>query len=138
MQNIRDIDIIKDGEPLTITYGRNLEKSPYLGSEYAQDIEPSGEYMIIVKPEWRLKNVSKYEYGEITFNNPFIIEFETTKHGGWKTKLSERYKGKKNKKLSNAIIKDGYDAIVTVDSEMGNFVEIVNLKGIKTPWMIKK
>ncbi len=131
MKNSREMDIIKAGKPLTIPYGRNLEKSPYLGSEYAQDIEPSGEYLIMVKPEWRLKDIPNYEYGEITFNNPLIIEFETTKHGGWKTKLSERYNRKKKKALSNAIIEDGYDAIITINSEEGKFVEIVNLKGVK-------
>ncbi|HBF39769.1 MAG TPA: hypothetical protein DDW50_20955 [Firmicutes bacterium] len=128
--DMTQIERIKNGE--TIPYYRNLEKSPYMGSQFGQDIEPTGEYMGFNDnpiPGFALPN---YEYGNISFENPLIMEYKTTGHGGWKTDLSQKYKGLVGKKLTAAIKKEGYDSIITYDSDTGNVREMVNLGGNKS------
>lgn len=136
--------IMKTGEPITLAFTRHTTKSPNMGSRFAQDIEPKGEYMNYHKKSWGMLDGKQYEYGQITFKNPLVLEHKTTAHGGWKTDLSEMYGGKKGKTLSNAIIKDGYDAIITIGDfqdkdENGRPItvtitqEIVNLAGVKSP-----
>lgn len=127
----RPIDLITD-EGLTINYARNKEKAPFMGKEFGQDIEPAGEY-IIHDTMGGINKLPNWEYGEITFKKPLVIEWETTGHGGWKSKLSERYGGKTGKALSTAVKKDGYDGIVTIDSKSGDILETVNLSGAKRP-----
>lgn len=125
------LDILNNGFPVTIPYRKNLEKSAHMGSMFAQDIEPAGDYINYHETQWGT-NLPNHVYGQITFYNPFIIEWETTSHGGWKTKLSEQFGGKTKKALTNEIVKAGYDAVITVDSGNGEFMEIVNINGIKS------
>lgn len=123
-------ETVQTGKRLTINYYHNKERSPILpNDDFAQSIEPAGEYMgnDTMNGKYRIPG---FEYGKITFNNPLVLDFKTTGHGGWKTDLSNRFGGKKKKSLSNAIKKAGYDAVVTVD-ESGNIREIVNLNGKK-------
>ena len=114
---------------ITMTYvkvtGQNTQN---YGDQYGQNIEPKGEYMSMdtMQGAYRIPN---FEYGTIKFEKPLIIEFKATGANGWKKDLSEMYGGKTGKRLSNAIMKDGYDAIMTKDGE--DFVEIVNLNGKK-------
>lgn len=116
---------------ITIPYLRNLEKAPKIYSDdYAQSIEPSGEYVNYDAMEGKYK-LPNWEYGAIEFKKPLVLEYVSTGHGGWKTKLSEMYGGKKGKALSSAIQKDGHDAVVTIDSQNKEYREIVNLSGIK-------
>lgn len=117
------------GGKIKMTYvkvkGQNTQN---YGSLYGQDIEPAGEYMSMDT----LKGANKiqgFEYGTITFNKPLIVDWKSTGANGWKKDLSEKYGGKTGKKLSNALKKDGYDAIITVDG--GYPSEIVNLNGQK-------
>lgn len=120
----------KTGVPITVSYFHNKEKSPVVkGDEFAQSIEPAGEYMGNDTMDGKYR-IPGFEYGKITFNNPLVLDFKTTGHGGWKTDLSNLFGGKKKKALSNAIKKAGYDAVVTID-ESGNIREIVNLNGKK-------
>jgi translation initiation factor 6 (eIF-6) len=63
--------------------------------------------------------------------NPLIVEHINTNATGWKLTVSKMFKNKKKKALSNAIIKNGYDAIITIDSEAKEIKEIVSLKGVK-------
>ena len=121
---------ILNNEPIKLTYLHIHQTTPNCGTQYAQDIEPTGEYMTYNDHKYKIE-LSNYEYGTITFNNPLVIEFISTTHGGWKTTLLNMFNGKKKKALSNAIIKAGYDAIITIDSDMQEIKEIVNLKGIK-------
>lgn len=117
---------------MKMAYMKNKEKSGNFGSRYGQNIEPSGEYMIMddlyeSRPEnYMLPN---YEYGFITFQRPLIIDFIDTTDKGWKRTLSNMYDGKTGKRLSNAIMKNGYDGIITV-SDYG-IEEVVNLCGHK-------
>lgn len=117
---------------MKMAYMKNKEKSGNFGSRYGQNIEPSDEYIIMDdlyedRPEkYMLPN---YEYGFITFQRPLIIDFIDTTDKGWKRTLSNMYDGKTGKRLSNVIIKNGYDGIITI-SDYG-IEEVVNLCGHK-------
>ena len=122
----------QDGKVTTLPYRKNLEKSPRdTADSFAQSVEPKGDYINYHEPEWGT-NLPNYEYGNISFAKPLVLEHESTGHGGWKTKLSEKYGGKTGTALANAVKKDGYDGIITVDSKAGEISEVVNLNGIKT------
>jgi hypothetical protein len=113
------------GRPVQFDYIRNTESAPYLGSEFGQDIEPHGRYLLQAHPT--AKPTDNWEMGTVSFQNPLVIDFGgSTGHSGWKGRLEAYYK-KKGKALSRAIRKDGYDAIVTVED--GYTVEIVDLTG---------
>ena len=117
---------------MKIAYMKNKGKTDYFGSRYGQNIEPAGEYMTVDElwedrpNKYMLPN---YEYGFVTFHKPLILDFIDTTDKGWKKTLSDRYGGKVKKMLSRAIMKDGYDAIVTVSNY--GIEEIVNLSGNK-------
>lgn len=130
---IESINKIKDSN-VEIAYMRNLDNhTAYYGSKFGQNLEPSGEYMIMdTLYEDHLNNkylIPNYEYGFITFKKPLILDFINTTDTGWKKTLSDMYKGKTGKILSTAIKKDGYDAIITIDGD--EVMEIVNLNGTK-------
>ena len=115
---------------ITMTYVRNPNtNTKNYGTTYGQNLEPAGEYMSMdtLKGEYK---VPGFEYGTITFKNPLVIEHKDTTEKGWKKDLSDKYNGLTGRELSNAIKKDGYDAIMTQDKD-GNFIEIINLNGIK-------
>jgi|LakMenE01Jun11ns_1017448.scaffolds.fasta_scaffold9929699_2 hypothetical protein len=109
----------RTGDNVKFNYLRNTEKAPNFGSLYQQDIEPHGRYVIQDYDPTRelLKN---WERGEIEFNNPLVILFNPVFGDGlnersWKARLSKKYGGKTGLELSKAIVKDGYDGIVTLD-----------------------
>ncbi len=120
-------EVTEDG--LTMTYVRvpNQNTQNY-GSTYGQNIEPAGEYMSMDTMQGSHK-IDGYEYGTIQFKKPLVLEHINTGETGWKKTVSDMYGGLTGKKLSAALIKDGYDAIVTYD-EYG-YNEIVNLNGTK-------
>ena len=120
-------EVTEDG--LTMTYVRvpNQNTQNY-GSTYGQNIEPAGEYMSMDTMQGSHK-IDGYEYGTIQFKKPLVLEHINTGATGWKKTVSDMYGGLTGKKLSAALIKDGYDAIVTYD-EYG-YSEIVNLNGTK-------
>ena len=116
---------------LTMTYVRNPNSgaSKYnYGSTYGQNIEPAGEYMNMDELQGKYKNEG-WEYGTIRFKKPLVLEHINTSDTGWKKTVSDMYGGKTGKALTKALIKDGYDAIVTYDNYGYN--EIVNLNGEK-------
>lgn len=116
---------------LTMTYVRNPNSgaSKYnYGSTYGQNIEPAGEYMNMDESQGKYKNEG-WEYGTIRFKKPLVLEHINTSDTGWKKTVSDMYGGKTGKALTKALIKDGYDAIVTYDKYGYN--EIVNLNGEK-------
>lgn len=115
---------------IVMTYVRNPNtQTANYGTTYGQNLEPAGEYMSMDTMQGEYK-IPGFEYGTIEFGNPLVIEHKDTTANGWKKDLSERYNGLTGRKLSEAIKKDGYDAIMTQDVE-GNFIEIVNLNGKK-------
>ena len=114
-------------------YNRNkksLSKEHYdKSADYGQKIEPHGEYMNI-DPSFKLKAPTEHwEAGIISFKNPLHLEHKSTDSKGWKKDLSEKFGGLTGKKLSEAIKKAGYDAIITKDKH--GYSETVNLSGHK-------
>jgi hypothetical protein len=122
------------GTPVTFEFLRNNEKAPNFGSKFQQDIEPAGRYVI----QKEVDHVPHgWEAGEITFNKPLVLPFNTGAFGGyddksWKAQLSREYGGKTGKELSQALAADGYDGIVTVsigpDGKSYDTREIIDLR----------
>jgi hypothetical protein len=118
------------GKPVTFKYVHNLTSAtqlfgkPKKTSEYGRWFEPSGQYVNAVPrfPEPR----PELEFGTLTFNNPLVIKNNDL---GWKQQLSESFGNKRGKALSEALIRSGYDGIVTVDKY--GTTEIVNLTNFK-------
>lgn len=127
----------KSGKPVSFSYIRNLEKAPNFGTQFQQDIEPHGKYVIQKQVD---KVADGWESGEIDFKNPLVLPFNTV-HGdlyndnSWKAELSRRFGGKKGRELSMAIIKAGYDGVVTLsigpDGKPYDTREIVDLRNFK-------
>ena len=116
---------------MTINYLHISQNTPNFGTQFGQNLEPSGEYMTFIGVDNPRLNLPNYTYGVITFRNPLILEHKSTGVDGWKKDLSDMYNGKTGRALSNAIKKDGYDGIVTWEMFRGNrsWSEIVNLDG---------
>lgn len=102
----------------------NTKKADLGDQDFAQDIEPAGRYMNVGFDEF--PGGEGMVKGTVTFKNPLVIEWETSRTGGWKTKLSERYDGKTGKELSQVIKDDGYDGIIAVTGDIPK--EAVNLQ----------
>lgn len=107
------------GKEVLLSYLRNTEKAPDMGSRFGQDIEPAGRYVIVdelgqdAPPGWEKKAQILY--------NPLVLDWKD-----WKQRLSSFYNGATGKKLSAALMEDGFDSIVTIDGQ--NVSEIVLLK----------
>lgn len=117
-------------ESVTLNVLHHEQETPYMGSQFAQDIEPAGRYYI-EKPEGHRKTPNWYE-SIITFQNPLVINWGTGGYkdtDNWKQVLTRKYK-KKGKALSKAILKDGYDGIITIKD--GEKSEIVDLRVVNT------
>jgi hypothetical protein len=117
------------GEPVTFNYIHNTESAtkifgkPKKDSPYDRGFEPSGRYVIQV--DTLPDNLPPHmDSGELTFNNPLVVEGEN-----WKRNLSEAFGNKRGKALSKAIIAAGYDGVVTIaDAKQGKYVsEILDL-----------
>ena len=94
---------------------------PKAGAKFGREFEPSGRYVIINDDTTR--NNKGYEYGETTFINPLVVDNDGLE---WKKTLSEKYGGLTGKELSKAVIADGYDGIITTESDR-YISEIVDL-----------
>ena len=121
MEYLKSKDI-ETGKPVTMTYLKNTEKAPYLGSRFGQDVEPSGFYFI--QKEHEFPPSKGWIEGQITLNNPLVIPITDETMISYKNDLSKKYGGKKNKALTNAIKKDGYDGIITTrDGYLGEMIK---------------
>jgi len=102
----------------------NAAKTANFGSRYQQDIEPAGSYFIT--DELGTGNLpSGWVRGTKHFNNPLVIEWNTNPNGGydatsWKAQLQKMFKAK-GKKLSQRLLQEGYDAIITVQWQGGRW-----------------
>jgi hypothetical protein len=118
----------------SFSFVRNTEKAPNLGSKFAQDIEPAGRYINLLEVG---DGVPKgWETGNIKLENPLVVDWKTSGHGGWKTELSKRF-GVTGKKLSEKIAQLGYDSIITVDGKGGRPMEVVDLSMYKPSSSVK-
>lgn len=122
--------VFKTGQPVEFPYRRGTVKHPNMGSRFQQDIEPTGIYMNFDRQPTEIPDENS-EKGLIKFTYPLVIPFNTTPGGGydensWKMNVFYKY-NKTGKKLSDALKKDGYDGIVTVDLKHKVTSEIIKL-----------
>jgi hypothetical protein len=116
------------GKPVTFTYLHIKEKAPNYGSRFGQDIEAAGKYVVVAYDDYLVKHFpNRYEMNTVTLKNPLVVINDEMEPLSYKYKLNKMYKGKTGKRLSDAIRKDGYDAIVSQDPN-GDTREIVLLK----------
>lgn len=118
----------KTGVPVEFRYYRNTEKAPYMGNMFDQDVEPAGRYMLVAS--FGGKPLPGWEMGTQHFRSPLVIEYVNTRgEDGWKQRLSRHYGGKRKRALARAIMHDGHDGIVTVDTAGHDVKEVVALGG---------
>ncbi len=112
--------------PFSFEYGHNPQSAPNFGSQYGQDIEPAGKYMVLITPENSVR-LPHWTYGKHTFRNPLIISFGGmyAEESNWKKKLQQQ-SGATGAKLSKILAEQGYDGIITLDEndEISEMVDI--------------
>ena len=118
------------GRPVSFTFIRNTEKSPYFGARFQQDIEPAGRYILFdTDPTSPLPR--SWIRGTAQFKSPIVLRFsESGRYDefSWKHLLARHYRAR-GAKLSRALLRAGYDGIVTVGDD-GETREIVDLKPV--------
>jgi 8-oxo-dGTP pyrophosphatase MutT (NUDIX family) len=95
-----------------LTLLKNSEKAPNMGSRFGQDVEPSGFYCIQKETD-HLDDHPNYKTFTMDIKKPLIIDV-TEDSVKWKRDLADQYKAK-GKSLSNKLVKEGYDSIITTD-----------------------
>lgn len=107
------------GVPVEFDFVRNRQPSQFFGSEYQQDIEPAGRFMLFRGHYAAKTPPSGWEYGHVAFESPLVLPLNTDPDApiynatSWKAMLFQAY-GKTGRALSQALLRDGYDVIVTV------------------------
>ena len=124
--------------PIDFDYIHNAEKSPNMGSRFGQDVEPHGRYIQQKPSTWRGDEIERQivpqtSSGSVRFNKPYVLDVgagygEPT---NWKNVLSKQYGGLKGRELSEALIKDGYDGVITFGPKHGATSEVVDLTTFK-------
>ena len=114
------------GKELNFVFNQTKADLP---GDFAQDLEPAGRYMQVSKDTF--PGGEGMTTGKVTFKNPLVVEFKSTGRDGWKSDLSKQYDGKTGRKLSQAIIKDGYDGIITL-RDYGKGLEPVEAVNLQT------
>ena len=105
----------KTGQPVTFDFVHNTESAtdlfgkPKKGDRFGRDIEPSGRYVVATEGPANTTGMPGRVSGSLTFDRPLVLNVET-----WKQDLRDHY-GTSGKRLSKALIADGYDGVVTVD-----------------------
>jgi hypothetical protein len=126
----------RTGEPVTFDYARNTEPAPRAGPDdtFQQNIEPAGRYVVHVPSNQ--PTMPNQQRGSMTLNRPMVVELNTGTGrvydgNSWKAQLESVY-GKRGAALSRAILDDGYDGIVTVETTKRGpqTAEIVDLRDV--------
>lgn len=110
------------GEPVTFPFARNTEKAPPPGpgDRFQQILEPGGLYLLHPGPNYRA--APGWEQGVVELEQPLVMLFN--RHGGtyddasWKAELARHY-GVTGPELSEKLLAEGYDAVVTVTQSRG-------------------
>ncbi len=119
----------KTGQPIKLSFARNKESSKNYpsGMDLGQKLEPSGRYMNVDFDDSGFnKNIPNWEFGEIEFKNPLVLEHKSTNSTGWKKDLSEMFGGSTGKRLTSKIKKAGHDGIITKDAD--GFNETISIR----------
>ena len=114
--------ILKENE-YKFTFLKNPEKSQNFGKNFGQDVEPTGFFCIKKHNDF---NPPNWYSGEAILKNPLYIKVDEDNLISWKYELAKKYK-KKKQGLTNELIKNGYDGIVTFYTD-GSTGEIILFK----------
>jgi hypothetical protein len=124
------------GKAVTFEFLHNREKSPDFGTTFKQHLEPAGMFVTTLHDPEFASRINKdkpghYERGTATLLNPLVLKSysDGTKYD-WKDRVSAFFGGKTKKVLSRALMKAGYDGVVTVSNE-GEPGEVVLLNPAK-------
>lgn len=119
IKNEGDISGLKTGQAVTFDFAHNTESAtklfgkPKKDAPYGRGFEPSGRYVTLVADKEKVTGKTMTS-GTLTFRNPLVLDNNNLQ---WKEDLSQKYDGKTGKKLSLAVIADGYDGIITIDKD---------------------
>ncbi len=100
---------------------KNMEKAPYYGSMFGQDVEPTGTY-VVEKDNDNYEVKKPWVEGTAEIKNPLIIDIDDSTKISYKYELSKQYNAKGNA-LTKKLMNKGYDAIITMEN--GNSNEII-------------
>jgi GNAT superfamily N-acetyltransferase len=120
------------GEPVTLQYARRTDTHaadrPTTG--YGQEVEPRGRYLTVRDPD-SYYEPDRHEFGEVTFRRPLHLDFGGgyDEPSNWKRRLSAQYGGLVGRALSDALVADGHDGVVTHDRYGTS--EVVDLTGLR-------
>ena len=115
-------NLIRTGQPISMDYVHNTESArelfgkPTKESPYGRWFEPAGRYITHVSDASKATLTDNMVSGTIEFQNPLVVQNDNLK---WKETLSKKYGGKRGSELSQALIDDGYDAVITIDEVRG-------------------
>ena len=122
----QNVEYFATGYPVTLKYTHRQQPRVDMGTQFGQHIEPHGMYVVHghhgqegEHEESSLGNepfTVKTIHGIIKINNPLVVQHGGYGENGWKQRLVNLYNGKIGEELSMAIMEDGHDAIITVDS----------------------
>lgn len=120
----------KTGKKVTFFYTRNTKSAKGMSGTddpYQEKIQPHGRFMIL-DPFPEKVPFPGWEKGLITFNKPLVLNFNTGSgwydDNSWKMHLYREY-NKKGRVLSKALIRNGYDGIITVaDNETKEIIDL--------------
>lgn len=108
--DIPALTVGKMRKPLRFQYVRNPKKAPFMREWYGQDVEPAGIYVNQIDNDFVPEG---FETGIANLKNPLEIEVNQNNLIDWKNDLSQAYGGKTGQELTEALIGDGFDGIIT-------------------------
>ncbi len=116
---------VATGKPISFQYTRRKKSAtdifgvPDKESPFDRGYEPSGKYINTIEGRGKIDEADpNIENGRVWFDNPLVIRGGTYgEPSSWKRVLSKKYDNKTGKELSKALIKDGYDGVITVDRQ---------------------
>lgn len=98
-------------EELVLPIMKNMEPAPNMGAMFGQDVEPAGTYVSHFD-KGDTADMPNYKYGKAIIKNPLIIFVDDDNRIQYKRDLADEYKAK-GKRLTNKLMKKGYDALIT-------------------------
>jgi hypothetical protein len=96
---------------------KNMEAAEYHGSEFGQDVEPKGTYVL----EWdrNIKLFPGWIGGMANLTKPLYIDLDEYNNPiDYKMDLSTKFKAK-GANLTKKLMSQGYDSIITRDKKYG-------------------
>jgi len=113
-----DVDLVETGKPVSFYFIHNTESAnalfgkPKKGAPFGREFEPAARFVNVASKQTADEAEGKFIGGKLTFKNPLVMPNDNLQ---WKETLSKQYGGKVGKKLSKALLADGYDGVITTE-----------------------